>query len=304
MLKSSLRKGTFVMIIFFRFFLILLLFTSTLLANNELQREYIITDKQVMLSDIINNPNEDILLYTINNARHSKRVKASEVLQKLKSYGYKNYHSKHAYIQFTQKSPIDTSNLEEQIKSYYKEYYKDIQINDIFIKPSRYITFIPKKYTIGFSRNAELSRKGTLYIKTQQNKKIFFNYILDATVSVFETKKVINKGDELSYLNSKKKSIILDKFRAMPIMELPRGHYEAKHRLKKFSLLTKRDVTTLFLIKRGSRITVTLQDTGVSITFSGRALQNGRFGDTIAVMHDNKKKIYVIVTGKNRAKVK
>jgi flagella basal body P-ring formation protein FlgA len=90
----------------------------------------------------------------------------------------------------------------------------------------------------------------------------------------------------------------------MPILELPKERYEAKHRLKKFTILTKRDVTALFLVRRGTYVTVTLQDEGVNIVFSARAIQNGRYGDTIAVIHNNKKKIYVTVTGKNRVKVK
>ncbi|MEO1937663.1 MAG: flagella basal body P-ring formation protein FlgA, partial [Sulfurimonas sp.] len=67
---------------------------------------------------------------------------------------------------------------------------------------------------------------------------------------------------------------------------------------------TQRDVTGLYLIKRGTQVSVTLEDGGVSIVFSGRALQNGRYGDTIAIRQKNNKKIYVTVTGKNRAKVK
>jgi len=292
------------MMIFFRLFLVLQLSTLLVFAKSELHKEYFILDANVMLSDIVKNPKEDILLYKINPTRHSKRVKTKEVLQKLQSYGYNDFFAKHAYTQFSQKSPIDTTKLKNELQKYYQKYYPDIKINDIVLKPNRYITSLPSKYTIGFSRNAELSRKGVFYIKTPQNKKIFFNYAIDAEISVYESKKDIKKGEELSFLNTRKKSIMLSKFRSMPIIKLPRAHYEAKHRIKKFTILTKRDISILFLVKRGNRINVTIQDEGVNINFLARALQNGRYGDTIAVMHNNKKKLYVIVTGKNRAKVK
>jgi len=292
------------MLSFLKFLLIFQLFSITLLATTELQKEYIVTNKRVMLSDIIKDPKEDLLLYEITSTRHSKRVQASKLLKKLQTYGYRDLSSKHAYIQFSQKSPIDTKPLEDAVVRYYKKYYKNIKIKKVVVEPNRYLTKIPQNYTVGFTRNAQLSHKGIFYIKTDTNKKIFFHYLIDGTINVYETKKPIKKGEELSFLNCQKKSIMLDKFRAMPLVILPRGHYEAKHRIKKFKLLTQRDVEKLFLVKRGAHITVTLQNGGIDIIFSGRALQSGRYGDTITIMHNNNKKIHVVVTGKNRAKVK
>jgi len=291
------------MTFFFRIIFIFQLFFLTLFANNDLKHEYFVKHKEVMLSDIVRNPKKDYILYNINSSRHSKRVKASKLLQKLHEYGYNDFHTKYSYIQFSQKSPINLNPIKNLVQKYYIQHYKNITIKNLNIQPNRYIKVLPKNYTIGFASHAYLSHKGVFYIKTPKNKKIFFHYFINASIQVYETKKDLKKGDELSFINCKKKSIILDKFRAMPLMELPQGHYEAKHRIKKSTLLTQRDVTTLYLIKRGSQISVSLQDSGVNITFFGRAVQNGRYGDTIAVTHKNKK-IYVIVTGKNRAKVK
>ena len=292
------------MVNFFKFLFIFQLLLLQVYANSQLKSEYFIKGKRVQLSDIIPNAQGDITLYIIENSRHSKRVKSSQLIQKLHSYGYKDFSSKHAYIQFSQQSPINTKEIKEKIRTYYKEHYKNISIEKIDLKPNRYINSLPNEYSIGLSRNAYLSRKSVLYIKTPQNKKIFFNYNIHAHINAYETKKEIKKGEELSFINCKKKSIMLEKFRAMPILELPKGQYEAKHRLKKSTLLTKRDITNLYLIKRGSQVNVTLEDGGVTITFSGRAIENGRYGDTIAIREKNNKKIYVIVTGKNRAKVK
>lgn len=257
-----------------------------------------------MLSDIIKNPKKDFLLYKIEKSRHTKRVKASYLLKKLKEYGYTDLYTKHAYIQFTQKSPVNLQKLKEKIEIYYKKHYPEIIISKITLAPNNYITSLPDSYSIGFGRNAYLSKKDIFFIKTRENKKIFFHYTIDANISLYQTKQEIQKGEELSFINCKKKSIMLQRFRAMPLLELPKGRYEAKHRIKNATLLTQRDVTGLYLIKRGTQVSVTLEDGGVSIIFSGRALQNGRYGDTIAIRQKNNKKIYVTVTGKNRAKVK
>ena len=80
------------------------------------------------------------------------------------------------------------------------------------------------------------------------------------------------------------------------------NHYEAKHRLKAGLIVTQRDIQGLYFVKRGSNVVVTLNDSGIEITFSAKALQSGRMGDMISVLHENKK-IRVKVSGKNRAEI-
>ena len=284
--------------------IIFLLLFQTLLFSSELQHEYIIQSDTVKLSDIIKNPKKDYILFNINPARHSKRVKSSKLIKKLKNYGYNDFHTKHAYVQFTRKSPIETRTLKNTLIKYYKEKYTHIDIQEVHINPSKYLTHLPNNYTIGFSRNAYLSHKGVMYIKAMNNKKYFFNYTILAALPVYVTTKKIEKGDEISLLNTRKKSIILDRLKAAPLMELQKNRYEAKHRLKKDAIITQRDITGLYLVKRGSNVSVSIIDEGVQITFRAKAVQNGRYGDTILVVHKNNKKIPVIVTGKNRAEVK
>lgn len=290
------------MVFFAKLFLFLHLFTLLLFANIQLQQEYLVTAKTVKISDIIKSPKKDSILFNINANRHSKRVKASYLIKELKSYGYHDITSRHAYIQFTQKSPLNTKKLTSLLKRYYKEHYKNIEIQKITIKPIKYLSTFPKNFTVGFRDKAYLSHKGTFYIKTVENKKIFFNYTLLAKLSVYRAKKKIEKSEPITRINTEKKSIILDKFRAFPLMDISTVHYEAKHRIRQYSLITQRDVITLHLVKRGENVTVTLKNQGIYITFLAKALQSGRLGETIRVMHKNKK-IRVRVTGKNRAEV-
>ena len=289
--------------LFFRLFVSLYLLSFSLFAAQELQKEYSVNSKSIMLSDIIKTPKTDKILFNINTDRHTIRVKSSELLQKLKAYGYDNFQTKHSYIQFTQKSPINTKQFEIAIKKYYKQNYKNISFKKIDIEANRYMRELPAHFTIHFSRREYLSHKGFFYIKTLQNKKIFFHYTILATLQVCKAREEIAKGEEISLKNTEKKSIMLDKFRALPLMDLKSSHYEAKHRIKKGSLITKRDIIGLYLVKRGSTVTVTLRDGGVHISFTARALKSGRYGDTIRVVHTNNKKIRVRITGRNRAEV-
>jgi flagella basal body P-ring formation protein FlgA len=90
----------------------------------------------------------------------------------------------------------------------------------------------------------------------------------------------------------------------MHIETLHVKQYQSKHNLKKDSVITQRDVLGLYLIKRGSNINVKLENAGINIFFSAKALQNGRIADTISVLQKNGKKIKVKVTGRNKAEMK
>lgn len=284
--------------------LLLLLLSSSLGAAKYLQKEYSILSDKIMLSDIIKEPTQDRVLYTILENRHSKRVKERELLLKLKKNGYTTFSPKHRYIQFTQKSPIDTQRLEKYIEDFYTKKYKDIEIEQIDITPRGYMHSLPKEYTIGSDNSIHLDNKGIFFIQTPQNRKIFFDYTIKARVALLETRESIRRATELSRINTKKKSIMLKKFRAMPLQELKEHALESKHKLKKGSLLTERNVVALHLVKRGSNINVTLHDGTIAISFMAQALQSGRYAEIISVRKSDATKLKVKITGKNRAEIR
>jgi len=283
----------------------LLIFSTLVFATNNLQSNYFIQNDFIMLSDIVHvNKKNDKKLFTIDKYRHSKRIKRERLLKILQKNGYSNYTSKHSYIQFTKRSPIDTTRIQNSIKKLYTQEYKAIKISSITFAPMHYLDKLPKNYSIHFNKRAHLSKKGVLYIKTNDNKKIFFHYKILAKVSVLTARKNIKKDSELTMVNTRKKSIILNRFNAMPLQSLHVNRYQAKHNLKTNDIITSRDVIGLYLVKRGSNVNVSLQNSGIDIFFSAKALQNGRLGDTISVIQKNDKKLKVVVVGRNRAEVK
>ncbi len=285
--------------------ILLLLFISIgLFANNYLKSNYYVQDREIMLSNIIENIQDDVQLFRIDKSRHSKRVKSKQVIKILQSHGIKDYKSKHSYVQFTKKSPINSEKIKNTIEKIYKERYAHIKIKTVLVEPRSYITTLPQSYEIILKSKSHLSKDGTLYIKTDDNKKTFFNYKIDAEIVVFEAKKDIKRNIELSNINCKKKSIILDKFRAMPLQNMLKGTVQSTHNIKQGTILTTRDAQGLYLVKRGSNVNVTLNSSNLAISFSAEALQNGRFADIITVMKRNGKKVKVRVTGKRTAEVR
>jgi len=89
----------------------------------------------------------------------------------------------------------------------------------------------------------------------------------------------------------------------MPLQKMPIQKYEARHRIKKETVLTLYDVLGLELVKRGEYVNVSTQDGRISISFAAKANQNGRLGDTIQVINMHKKRIKAVVIGKNRAEI-
>ncbi len=284
--------------------LLLLLFITTYsFATMQLQSNYFISHNYVALSDIVTDVQNDVKLFTIDATRHTKRIKSKTLLAILNSHGYKEYSSKHSYIQFTQKSPINTSKIALSVKKNFMSHYKEIKFIAITIHPRTYLLELPKYYEVQLPKNAYLKNRGVLFIKTEDNKKIFFNFAVKATLPVIVATKQLKRGDELSRLNCKKKSIMLDKFHSMPLQKMPIQKYEARHRIKKETVLTLYDVLGLELVKRGEYVNVSTQDGRISISFAAKANQNGRLGDTIQVINMHKKRIKAVVIGKNRAEI-
>ncbi|CAI6149822.1 MAG: hypothetical protein SPLUMA2_SPLUMAMAG2_00105 [uncultured Sulfurimonas sp.] len=275
-----------------------------LCANTQLKSNYFIQENYVVVSDIVKGSKSKLKLFDIDKNRHSIRIKTKNLLNKLNKLGYKNITSKHNYTQFTQKSPINTDRLELYLREVYIKNYASIDIQRISISPRSYLYEMPQNYQISLHKKAHLSNKGIINIKTDDNKKIFFNYLVKARISVIISKQTIQKDDELSFLNTKKKSIMLQKFRALPLHEIKKAALQLKHRVKKDFILTGRDVVGLFLVKRGSTINVVVTDANIAISFLAKAKQNGRFGEKITVVNSLGKKLKAVVTARNSAEIK
>ena len=282
------------------FFLVLL--SCNLFAIEFLHDNYHVETDTIKISDVTKS-NDNTILYKILEGKYTKRVKAKDLLLLLKKHGYDQYKAEHAYVKFTKKSPIDVSKIKDYIKKYYKQKYPHINIETLDVNSRGYIKTLPTEYTFKMQSKSYLRNHGTMYIKSSSNKQIFFNYYIKATLDTYVARVTINKGNELSNLNIKKKSIVFDKFNAMPLLEVKKSTLQSKHRIKEGKLLTSRDIRKLFLVKRGSNVNLFLDSTNMSISFSAKAMQNGCYGDTITVMKSNGKRLKARVVAKHKAEV-
>ena len=283
--------------------LLIFLFSFEVLAIT-LNSTYYIDSRNIKLQDILPRAPYDVTLFKIEQKRYTKRVKSKEVIALLQQHGFKDILSSSSYILFTKNSPIDTSKIKSSITSLYKEKYPNIKINSILVMPRGYVKSLPKKFELIMQKKSYLSRDGTLSIKTLDKKKLFFDYTIDAKIYIYVPKKQLKRRERISALNTRKKSIQFHKFKAMPINEHQLNITQSKRNLKVDTIITLRDIETLNLVRRGSHVSVNFKDNSINISFSAKALQNGKLNDIITIEKRNKKRLKVRVIGKNRVEVK
>lgn len=289
---------------FFKTILPFLLFFNLYAAETLLLEDsYFVDSREINASIITNDKRNDFLLLQIPKESHTKKIKTKELLGVLKEHGYKNFDSKRSYINFTLKSPIDTSFMEAKVRENYEKNYKNIEIERILITPRSFMDTLPKEYTIHLKNRDFLYSSGVLHIKTSDNKKLFFDYEVKAYLSVLISNESIEKEMKISPLNYNSKRILLDKFRDRPLQSLEQTSMQAKRRIPKETILTIRDVELLDLVKKDSTITVNMSGEGMNIAFSAKALQDGKLDDIIKIQNSSQKILKARVTGSEMAEL-
>ena len=283
--------------------LFILLLLSQLYAKDTVKSVYYVDSDEVMLSYIVNYIEDDILLFKIPNNRYSKKIRSTDLIKILKKHGYDTYVAKSRFVNFIKKSDIDTSKIKEDLRDFYTQHYPSIDIKNILVEPRGYIESLPIKYSVDIKSRSYLSNKGVVSIKTLRNKKVFLDYTIDATVDSYIATKDIRRGVELSIFNTKKKRVTLSKFRALPIQKIDKSTLQAKNHIKKESIISDRDVISLCIVKKNTSVVVTLDSSNIFITFSAKALQDGRYGDTIKIKKSNGKRLNALVVGKNKVEI-
>ena len=269
-----------------------------------LNETYYVNSNNIKLLDVAPNAKYDVTLYKIDANRYTKKIKSEKLINILNKHGIKDIESSSRYIKFVKKSPIDTSKIESYIINTYQDKYLDIDISSLTVIPRGYIKTLPKKYEIAISKKAYLSKSGTLSIKTLDRKKIFFDYLIDAKVNIYLSKKDMKKGDKISLLNTTKQKIQFDKFRALPITLKELNKTQIKYNTKPNKIITFRDIQLLNIIKKGSFVTAYIKDNTINISFSAKALQNGKLNDIITVQKMSGQKLKAKIIGINRVEIR
>ncbi|MBL4730447.1 MAG: flagellar basal body P-ring formation protein FlgA, partial [Sulfurimonas sp.] len=263
-----------------------------------------VNSNNIKLQDIFPDAGYNLTLYKIDKNRYSKKVKTKSLRKLLSSHGYDSLESSSKYTKFIKRSPISLTFIEDSIRNAYKQKYQNIRIDSIQIIPRGYIKSLPLKYNVRMPKKYFLSKKGVLSIKTLENKKIFFDYLIDAKIIVYTSRTNIKKATKLSAFNLTKTSLQLDRLKALPMTLEQQNITQAKRNIKINTILTNKDIRALYLVKKGSHVIVSIDNKNITISFSAKALQSGKLHDIITVQKNNMKRLRVKIIGRNQVKMK
>lgn len=279
------------------------LLSLNIFALEHIQERYYIDGYKIQSSLFFKNQ-KSIKLYEIPQNKYSLRIKRSQLKKLLIDNGFKGFSIKSRYVYFEVNSPIDTTEIKSFLKNHYEEKYSNIDIKKIEVHPRSFMQKLPSSYTIHIRTRNHLSKSGILSIKDNHNKKYFFNYSIEAYLNILISRVKILRDEELSKQNTKIEKTKLNKFRDIPLQKIYHSEYQVKYHIKQNSVITYKDVEKLALVKRDTTVSVSLSNSGISISFAAKALQSGKLNDIITIQKSNGKRLKAKVIAAQRVEIR
>ncbi len=283
---------------------VLLLLCLTLqLHAITLQENYETKGRDIYASDISKEVENDFLLFSYDDDKHMLRTSAEKVIAIFKTHGIQIKKNDVRYINFREKSRIDIDKITEALKKEFLTKYPTLKIKSLSLYPRSYLTKLPKTFSLSLQKQTLYKNYSTFSIVTPDHKMIFFDYILDADIDVVVTTKIIKRHEQISFENTKIKSVKFLSFKADPLTNIANHQYQSKFSLESDDILTQNDVEYLSIVRRDEYVIASIEDGGVSITFSVIAEQDGKEGDIISVRKSDGKKLRAKVVGLKRVEI-
>jgi flagella basal body P-ring formation protein FlgA len=203
----------------------------------------------------------------------------------------------------------DISTIQTAIENKFLEYYPNLRIKSITIKPlskipKNFATFNIEKITIS---KATLKRnQGTisvLYTAPTKKKKRFFKFQLDATLPVYLSSHYIKKNHPIDSHDLQLQEVPFTYFTTKPIDAQYLYDYESKRSIKEGKIITVNDIRRTLDVKRGTLLDATIYDGNIILTFKVKTVEEGNIGDIIKVKRGHYKKLRAKITSKTTADI-
>ncbi len=283
--------------------LLISIIIATVIHALELKPAYIFTDHNITSQTLF--PQIDQKFSVIRVPEHKTRIKVpvAKISTKFASKGFKLDTAGMRRITFIKKSPIDTSVMETKIAAKYQKRYQGIDIKALLVVPRSYTEKLPATYQMELNPKSMEQSDGTFYIRTPDNRKIFFDYFIDANVNVLHAKQDIGQNTELTAFNTFAKTITFNELKGTPITTLTSNPYRTKYKIRANTMIDMSDLEPSPLVKKGQNIHVSMKTGLVLIEFAAVALEDGGLHDIISIRKTDGQKIKAKVTGSNRVEI-
>jgi flagellar basal body P-ring formation protein FlgA len=284
-----------------KFILFIVFFLN--LGAYELHEDYLFESQIIYSNDLFPDLTQKFEILRIPDDQTRYRINAQIISKSFELHGIAIDTAKVRYVNFTRKSPIDFTPLQQQLSNALMKRYPTMTIEHITIAPRGYLKSIPKGVQAVYDPKFFQSAKGTFYIPDEQGVRCYLDYLVTGNITVLHTTQKVSRKDPLNGSNTQRLEIPFSIFKDIPITELPAAPYRFRSTLKENTLLTERTVEPIPLVLQGQKVTVVVQTGTVSIEFGATATQEGALYDMITVQKSDGKRVKAKVIGENRVEL-
>ncbi len=207
------------------------------------------------------------------------------------------------------KSELHIDKIKKYTSTQFLKTYPKMHIETLLIK--RYSN-IPKEFEryklleVYISESNLKREKGTVsatYTYGSKKRRLYYHFEIEATVDVLRTNQYVQKGKTISDDLVDFVTIKFTNFYQKPITAYFINKYRARTSLVEGKILTTKHVTKNTAVKRGDKLSTTLKDGGVIVTFQSEALKDAHIGDIIKVKRNHKSFFHVRILSSTEAVV-
>jgi flagella basal body P-ring formation protein FlgA len=278
---------------------LLFVFFSNLIHANTLQQSYFFTSPTITSSDLNTQCPKNFEIVLIPDGKTSYRMNAQIILKTFELNGCQIDGGKTRYVNFTKRSNTDYAQLQEQISTYFLTNYPTMTIHSIQIIAHGYIDSLPNTPHVVLDKDSYAKNKGTFYVVDGNGIRHYFEYLVDASLTVLHSTQKTSRKEPLSSTNTALKSIAFTSFRGKPLASIPEKSYRFCSTLQANTPITDHQIEASPIILRNAKVSVQVRNDSVIVEFIATAMQEGALYDIITIEKADKKRVRAKIIGDN-----
>jgi flagella basal body P-ring formation protein FlgA len=273
------------------------------LSAYELAENYTYKSPTIYSDDLFPELTKKFEILKIPEDKTQYRINAQIIVKTFELNGIEINATKVRYVNFTQQSFVDLNPIKHQLEILLRGQYPSIRIDEITIIPRGYLSSLSQKSRGVFDENVFNNAKGTFYIVDEHGVRRYLDYSVRATINVLHSNQKITRRDRLSGFNTQIKQIPFGSFRDTPLTTLPDQPSRFRSNLRAGELLTLRNIQTIPLVLKNSKVIVEIHNDTVIVEFGATATQEGSLYDIITIQKSDGKRVKAKVIGENRVEL-
>ncbi|MFA6188223.1 MAG: flagellar basal body P-ring formation chaperone FlgA [Sulfuricurvum sp.] len=287
---------------FIRLLALFFLFFSPLYCDT-LQQTYTFKDPKIISTDLVSSCKKRFEILQIPDGKTTYRINAQIIAKTYELNGCTLDVGKVRYVNFTKQTTLNLSPLKLQLYDAFMTNYPTMIIQKIDVFPRGFIESLPEHPNAVFDRDVCDKNNGTFYVLDKNGIRHYFDFSLEATLSVLHSKQKIKRNEVISSTNASLKLIPFSSFKGKPISSFPQRAQRFRLSLRENVPIVDRNLEPLPIVLRGAKVGVQVQNGLVIVEFIATATQEGALYDIITIEKSDKKRAKAKVIGENRVEL-